>query len=204
MCEAACGAETYVMKTFKRQRKECRFLLRPLRCCRLKNSVEITLLRRYVLPSGNKFDSLSFLTRATLRANMAAIEMNPYHTPGYSDEQAHLHIVNRDRGPEHQHQFFRFHHGLLLTKTPVFLQGMLFHRLAIILVNHACIFLQRLEVPMPGVLLYLDNVGAVCQVVGDMGSAQVMNMAPLHPRSRGDLREHLLYGPILERFARPG
>ena len=66
------------------------------------------------------------------------------------------------------------------------LQGVLFHRFAIILVYHARILLERLEVPMPRILLHLDDVGTARQVVGDMGRAQVVNMAPPDARPSRD------------------
>src|SRR5260370_7080223 len=98
----------------------------------------------------------------------------------------------------------------LLTKTGVFLstnkplQGVLFHGLAIILVYHAGILLQRLEVPMPGILLHLNDIGAMRQVVGDVGRAQVVDMTPRYACPPGDGLVHLLHRPILERLAGSG
>ncbi len=51
------------------------------------------------------------------------------------------------------------------------LQGVLLHCLAIILIYHARILLEGFEVPMPCILLHLDDIGTVCQVIGDMCGA---------------------------------
>ena len=59
-----------------------------------------------------------------------------------------------------------------LQKRPFFsLQGILLHRLAIILIYHARILLERLEIPMPCIFLDLNDIGTTRQVIGDMGSA---------------------------------
>jgi hypothetical protein len=72
-----------------------------------------------------------------------------------------------------------------------------------ILIYHTCILLQRLEIAMLGILLHLNDIGAMCQMVGDMDRSQVVNVTPRDTRKAGDSLEHLLHCPIGERLARP-
>src|SRR5260370_2293056 len=82
-----------------------------------------------------------------------------------------------------------------LQKRPFFsLQGILLHRLAIILIYHARILLERLEVPMPRILLHLNDVGTTRQVVRPLGAAQV---SPLPPFNTASLLQALI--PLLSR-----
>ncbi len=65
------------MKTFKRQRKKRRFFIRPLRRCRLKNSIEITSDRG----SSSKWTGINSKIKKQLVEAINEDELSSYTMP---------------------------------------------------------------------------------------------------------------------------